>query len=224
MERIVEPELMIEEAQSLAYAQADFEQPHSYFIQLFQDKFGQNLKGNVLDLGCGTGDITLRFAKAYPDCKIDGIDGSKAMLFYAKQAVANCPETLQNRVSFIEGVLPETCLKLTDYDFIISNSLLHHLHNPLVLWQTLKQYSRSNTIIFIMDLFRPHSREDAHELVKTYVSNEPEILQRDFFNSLLASFTLAEIKQQLIQENLDYLTVEQISDRHLIITGKYQDS
>ena len=32
MERIVEPELMEEEEQSLACAEADFEQPHNHFI------------------------------------------------------------------------------------------------------------------------------------------------------------------------------------------------
>lgn len=60
MERIIEPELMEGEEQSLAYAEADFEQPHSYFIKLFQEKFGNDIGNTVLDLGCGTGDITLR--------------------------------------------------------------------------------------------------------------------------------------------------------------------
>jgi ubiquinone/menaquinone biosynthesis C-methylase UbiE len=223
MDRIVEPELMLEETQSLAYFEADFEQPHNYFIELFKQKFGTNINGNVLDLGCGTGDITLRFAKAYPHCYLEGIDGSKTMLFYAQKSLASCEESIKTRVKLTEGILPNISLSLEQYDIIISNSLLHHLHNPLILWQSLKRYSQKDTKIFIMDLLRPQTREEAHQLVKTYVNDEPEILQRDFFNSLLASFTIPEIRQQLDQEKLDYLTVEQISDRHLLIFGEYQN-
>lgn len=220
MERIIEPELMLEEAQSLAYAQADFEQPHSNFIRLFQAKFNQNITGKVLDLGCGTGDITLRFANAYRHCNIDGIDGSPAMLHFAQQDLLNLGKDLKNRVNFDQGILPQFSLNQKDYDVIISNSLLHHLHNPLILWQTIKNYSKNHSIIFIMDLLRPQNINQAQELVNLYAKNEPEILQRDFFNSLCAAFTLTEIKQQLSTENLDYLTVEQISDRHVIVYGK----
>lgn len=222
MERIVEPELMIEEEQSLAYAQADFEQPHNYFIQLFREKFGQYIKGNVLDLGCGTGDITLRFAKAYPNCKIDGIDGSQAMLSYAQKTLAISEESISQRINFIQGILPGTSLLSSDYTAIISNSLLHHLHNPFVLWDTFKKYSNEGTKIFIMDLFRPASMEEAKALVNNYAGNEPLILQRDFLNSLCAAFTLNEVQEQLNSQNLDYLSLEQISDRHFIVYGEYQ--
>lgn len=220
MKRIVEPELMEGEAQSLAYAQADFEQPHSYFIQLLKEKLGSNLQGNVLDLGCGTGDITLRFANAYPDCLIEGVDGSQSMLYYAYRDLEKCEESVKTRVNLIQGILPETSLNLTYYDVIISNSLLHHLHNPLILWQTIRKYSQVGTKIFIMDLLRPSTIDEVKLLVQNYAQNEPEILQRDFFNSLCASFTLEEIQQQLITANLAYLKVEKISDRHVIINGE----
>lgn len=222
MERIVEPELMEEEEQSLAYAEADFEQPHNYFIQLFREKFGTQIGNNVLDLGCGTGDITLRFAKAYADCHIDGIDGSKAMLSYAHQDLAACDESIIPRVNFIKGILPQASLPLDNYDVIISNSLLHHLHNPLVFWQCIHSYSQKGTKIFMMDLLRPDNIQEAFKLVENYANNEPSILQRDFFNSLCAAFTLNEVKQQLTSQNLDYLSVQQISDRHLIVYGEYQ--
>ncbi|WP_124974706.1 class I SAM-dependent methyltransferase [Aphanothece sacrum] len=222
MKRIVEPELMEEEAQSLAYAEADFEQPHSYFIQLFQEKFANYIPDNVLDLGCGTGDITLRFAKAYSDCNIHGIDGSKTMLAYAYKDLANCHQNVIQRVKLIEGILPEISLPLSHYDVIISNSLLHHLHDPFVLWRSLRQYSQPGTKIFIMDLLRPESMEEADKLVKNYAQNEQLILQRDFFNSLCAAFSISEVKEQLLNQNLDYLFLEQISDRHFIIFGEYQ--
>ena len=54
MKRIPEPELMLEEEQARAYAQADFEEPHNRFIELFGQLFPEASPEYVLDLGCWT--------------------------------------------------------------------------------------------------------------------------------------------------------------------------
>jgi hypothetical protein len=69
-----------------------------------------------------------------------------------------------------------------------------------------------------MDLRRPDSRERAGALVQEYAAAEPEILRRDFFNSLLAAFRPEEITQQLAQAGLA-LRVEAAGDRHVIVHG-----
>jgi len=40
---------------------------------------------------------------------------------------------------------------------ILSSSVLHHLHDPQVHWQTVRRYSKRGTIVFIADLRRPAS-------------------------------------------------------------------
>jgi len=73
MQRITEPELMNDEAQARAYAQANFDEPHDMFIQEFKAAFpGTDVSGHILDLGCGPADISIRFAQSFPDCVIDG--------------------------------------------------------------------------------------------------------------------------------------------------------
>lgn len=70
MERFPEPELMEERQQACAYAAADFSEPHNRFIELFQEAFpGLGIEGYALDLGCGPGDIAMRFARANTACK-----------------------------------------------------------------------------------------------------------------------------------------------------------
>ncbi len=46
------------------------------------------------------------------------------------------------------------------------------------------------------------------------------ILQRDFFNSLCAAFSLDEVMLQLESVKLGHFRLEQISDRHMIIYGR----
>ena len=71
-----------------------------------------------------------------------------------------------------------------------------------------------------MDLLRPETIEEAKKLKELYVSNEPEVLRKDFYNSLLAAFEIEEVKEQLREVSLNHLEVEQISDRHLIVFDK----
>jgi ubiquinone/menaquinone biosynthesis C-methylase UbiE len=216
MDRVLEPELMEDLEQVFAYAKADFKIPHKQFVQRLKAIVqNSSFSGKVLDLGCGPGDISCHVAKALPLCKIDAIDGSNLMIAYA---VNSMPSGLQDRLNFIHGKLPDTILPESSYDLIFSNSLLHHLPDPQVLWQVIKQYSKSGTRIAVMDLMRPGTKIMAKTLVEMYATNEPKILQSDFYCSLLAAFTPKEINKQLIEAGLS-LTVEQISDRHVFISG-----
>jgi SAM-dependent methyltransferase len=127
-------------------------------------------------------------------------------------------------VHFALGILPDVSLPSSAYDLVFSNSLLHHLHRPDVLWQAIRRSSRAGTQLFVMDLMRPQSRETAAGLVERYAANEPAVLQRDFYNSLLAAFTVDEVRSQLEGASLADLPVEAVSDRHLIVWGAVKAS
>lgn len=218
MDRIPEPELMDTDAQARAYAEADFEAPHSMFIELLREAFPRLAPDAcVLDLGCGPGDITLRFARAYPECRIHGVDGAAAMLDYGHRAVA--ASGLGGQVTLVQGLLPGAALPRERYDAIISNSLLHHLADPAVLWQAVRTHGAPGAPVFVMDLMRPESVDEAHALLEQYATGEPEVLRQDFFHSLLAAYRVPEVEQQLRQAGLDGLRVEVVSDRHLTVRG-----
>lgn len=217
MQRIPEPELMEDEAQARAYAEADFEAPHGAFIDLFQQTFpALKVNGWVLDLGCGPADISLRFACAYSECEVHGVDAAAAMLAFGDQAIQQAK--LGHRVRLIAGYLPGIELPRQTYDVVISNSLLHHLADPMTLWQAVKTHATAGAPVFIMDLMRPASQDQARALVAEYAAEEPAILQHDFFHSLLAAYTPEEVQQQLRQQALPF-NVTVVSDRHLVVSG-----
>ena len=216
MNRQLEPELMEDPAQVKAYAQADFSIPNHDFIQRITNLIDPaDFHDTALDLGCGPGEISYRFASAYPNSHVYAVDGSKPMLDYALRTI---PANLTQRVHFIHGHIPQIELPHADYGLIFSNSLLHHLPNPHSLWQTIKRYARSGTQVAVMDLLRPACIDEALNIVHTYALAEPELLQRDFYHSLLAAFTLQEITEQLQQAELRF-DIQQITDRHVFITG-----
>ncbi len=219
MERITEPELMDGEAQALAYAEADFSEPHDRFVSLCRESMPSDLSGYVLDLGCGPADVTIRFARVFRGCIVHGIDGSAAMLECGRRLLAKAPEVAQ-RITLIDGLLPGADLPRLRYDACISNSLLHHLHDPMVLWNEVKAVGAPGARVCVMDLTRPESTEEARRLVDLYAAGEPEVLRRDFFNSLLAAFQVSEVRDQLRRAGLEDCSVRQVSDRHLLVVGQ----
>lgn len=219
MQRVTEPELMDDPLQAAAYAAADFAEPHRRIVEVFDECFPEaELAGTVLDLGCGPGDISFRFAARFPTCSVIGVDGSAAMIRLAKVRKARTA-TPGERVTFIEGLIPGAAIPAVPYAAIVSNSLLHHLHDPQVLWQTVVRHAGAGTRIFIADLLRPESEGHARRLVEMYADGEPEVLRRDFYHSLCAAFEPQEIAAQIAVAGLGELSVQVISDRHLVVYG-----
>jgi ubiquinone/menaquinone biosynthesis C-methylase UbiE len=219
MQRIPEPELMDEFEQARAYAEADFAEPNERFVRYFAEEFPGLTRGAVIDLGCGPGDIVLRLARRYPDLTVHGLDGSAAMLAFGEKRLQAEPG-LQSRVRFIQGRLPDARLLRPSYDAVISNSLLHHLHDPQALWQSIHRLGGPGAPVLVMDLYRPATERAARDIVETYAGGEPDVLQRDFYNSLCAAFEPGEVRAQLEACGLGTLGVRAVSDRHLLVSGR----
>ena len=219
MQRILEPELMDDIEQARAYAEADFDESNTLFVDLFlQHHPDWSADGTMLDLGCGPGDIAIRLARTFPACEIHGLDGSQAMLDLAEQAKRQAVD-VSSRVLFVNGLIPSVKLPNPSYEAVVSNSLLHHLHDPALMWRTVNQYAAPGAPVLIMDLVRSSSPGEAQRLVDTYAKGDPEVLRVDFYNSLCAAFEVAEVRQQLDDAGLATLSLEQVSDRHLAVWG-----
>lgn len=214
--RIPEKEIMDSVQNAIAYAGADFTEVNQSFVNRLVKEYSCYLK-NVLDLGTGPGDIPIKLAKSIPNVSITAVDGSLEMIKIAKEKVQS--KGLSNQIKLLEAYLPGLPLSPHSFDAIISNSLLHHLPNPIVLWEEVKLLAKRNSAVFIMDLLRPKSKEIAKNIVETYSKDEHPLLKEDFYNSLLAAFTLDEVNDQLKSSGLTTLSAKIISDRHLLISG-----
>ncbi len=215
--RIPEPELMDDPEQARAYAEADFSEPHQAFVAHFQRLFPDFSPQQAIDLGCGPADVTMRFARVFADADVLGVDGADAMLAFGRRAVEACG--LARRLKLRQCHLPDTRLPACAFDSVISNSLLHHLDDPAVLWQTVRHVAKPGAAILVMDLMRPASTREAQNLALRYAADAPPVLQHDFYHSLLASYRPEEVRLQLDGAGLSQFRVEDVSDRHVLIWG-----
>jgi 2-polyprenyl-3-methyl-5-hydroxy-6-metoxy-1,4-benzoquinol methylase len=202
--------------QARAYSEADFDDAHDAFVAFGLDRCGR-MKGMILDVGCGAADPTVRFARAHPATRIVAVDASSPMLELAARRVGNAG--LADRITFEQRFLPDDELAARRFDGVISNSLLHHLADPAALWATVASCVGPGAPVVVMDLVRPDGEAEVDRLVACYTAGAPEVLRRDFHNSLHAAYRLEEVRAQLDDAGLGHLRVEQVTDRHLLVSG-----
>ena len=206
---------MDDAAQCQAYASADFAASNQMFVESVRELIPANAT-TVLDVGCGPGDVMIRLARRCPSLKITGIDGSPTMIQLAAKVIDD--SGLSRTIEVLQGYVPGLPLTTGHFDAILSKDFLHHLPNPMVLWQEIRRLIKPGGFVCVMDLRRPDSTAAARQIVQDVAGNEPEILQTDFYNSLLAAFTPEEVQQQLNAAGLD-LEVTVSEDRHMLIHG-----
>lgn len=219
VQRTCEPELMDERVQALAYGAADFSASDQAFVDRLGELFPGGLGDKLLDLGCGPGNISFRLAERFSSASLVAIDGAAAMLELAHQTLAGLPSERAGRIRFVQAVLPDQSLP-GGFSGLLSNSLLHHLHDPQVLWRAVGQLAAPGAAIYIKDLRRPASPEAALALRERYLGQAPAVLQQDYIASLHAAFTPAEVAAQLQQAGLAGLQVAALEDRYLEVWGR----
>ena len=221
MQRVPEPELMDDADQARAYAAADFTAGDQQTIALIRALVSENATvaspARVIDLGCGPGNITLRLGEVFPEAEVIGVDGADAMLKLAR-ARASAQDC---RVQFLECPLQ----RLNDSplvgtaDLIVSNSLLHHLHQPDLLWMLTRTLARPGCRVLHRDLRRPASPAELDRLQRRHLPDAPQVLINDFRASLAAAFEPEEVESQLRNAGLTRLTVVAEDDRYLVVSG-----
>ncbi len=229
VKRVEEPELMNKASQVEAYTNANFSASDGSYLESLAESIELAKKTIdsdtlIMDIGCGPGKLTELIAKTWPQAKTIGIEGSAEMIRMArlrkKQNNSNSDLSglsylFQNMHSISNGKSKIDPLA----DVLVSNSVLHHLHDVQVFWRTVKKLSREDSIQFHRDLRRPSSIEEATALQRKYLPSAPEVLRKDYLASLLAAFNVDEVKSQLSEAGLESLEVREVDDRYLEIVG-----
>ena len=213
MERILEPEVMDTEAEALEYDSMDFLAVNTVFAQQAVE-LGSRIS-QVLDLGTGTARIPILIAQARPEWQVVAIDLAESMLAIAGENVVRAK--LENQIQLQLMDAKQLPYPSSSFDGVISNSLIHHLPDPLPFFRELKRVLKPQGFILLRDLLRPCSPAIADAMV-TEIGTEYSPHQTQLFrDSLGAAFTLAEIQSFVETVGLSDVKVYQSSERHWTI-------
>lgn len=210
MQRVLEPEVMDSWEEAVAYDAMDFTQVNAAFAQVAIALAPTAAK--VLDAGTGTARIPLLLCQQRPQWQVTGIDLAENMLKIGAEHIKNA------------GLQQQIVLELVDakqlpypnahFDLVISNSLIHHLPDPLPFLQEINRVLKPKGAILIRDLIRPANQETLDNLVQS-IGTEYDPHQKQLFaDSLHAAFTLDEVNQLFSQAGLQDVKIYQSSDRH----------
>ena len=230
MERTVEPELMEKEEQVISYDKADFSKGENNLINqinYYLLKNDINLKENdlIVDLGCGPGNISEKLSIKWPKATVVGIDGSKGMI---RRAESNQKNSLnRNKLKNLSYICADIKnLKISEITkdknitLLVSNSLIHHITYLEDFFNCIKRLSTNKTVNFHKDLRRPNNEKSALKLKEKCSNKYDDILTNDYYASLKASYTLKELRNFLLKDQLSSLEVFEEGDQYLIIYGK----
>ena len=229
MERIPEPELMVEKEQVISYDEADFSEGEVNLINqinyyLLRKNISLGEKDLIVDLGCGPGNISEKLALKWPNTEVVGIDGSKEMILRAEynKNISTNQKKLKNLryiCSDIKDIKSNNFLLKKKISLLVSNSLIHHITNLEDFFNTIRSLSSNITVNFHKDLKRPLDEKSALELKAKCSTKYNEILTNDYYASLRASYTFKELKNFTLENDLSSLDVFEEGENYLIVYG-----
>lgn len=208
--RILEPEVMDTPADAAEYDRMDHAEVNRRFVEdlLSRTSFGHSF----LDLGSGTALIPILLCQHLPNCRVTAVEAAASMIDLARQHLAETG--LTDRIRLVQADAKRLPADLGPFDVVMSNSIIHHLPDPLPAFREAVAHTAPAGLLFFRDLLRPADVTTLNQLVEVYAGDSSPYAQKLFADSLHAALTLEEVREQVGQLGFPSETVEQTSDRH----------
>ena len=91
----------------------------------------------VLELGCGTGNLSLQLAKSFPLAELSLVDASAEMIALVRSRIGESTPA-SNAVSYVEARFEELDLPARSFDLVVSSISLHHVEDKAALYSRIR--------------------------------------------------------------------------------------
>lgn len=215
--RVLEPEVMDTAEEARDYDAMDHAEVNRWFVDDFLNSLAAVHSRRILDVGTGTALIPLELCRRHPTCHVTAVDLSWEML---KLAGANLSRfQVGERVGLIFADSKRLPVADGSFDAVLSNSIIHHIPDPIVAFAEMRRVVRPGGILFVRDLMRPPDGDTLDGLVRTYAGDESDHARAMFRDSLHAALTLEEVRNMLAELSLPSASARATSDRHWSIVA-----
>jgi ubiquinone/menaquinone biosynthesis C-methylase UbiE len=152
----------------------------------------------ILDLGCGTGTLTLMIKRAYPDANITGLDGDAEVLDIARKKSRGVD------VQWDEGLASSLPYPDSIFDRVVTSLVMHHLTTDDKRRAFKESYRvlKPQGQLHVLDFGAPHS--PLGSFITTYMRRLEEVA--DNFDGLIPRF-MAEAGFGYVNEAEHFLTL-----------------
>lgn len=208
--RVLETEAMDTPAEAVDYDTMDHGEVNRVFVA---DLLAAGPEpGWILDLGTGTVQIPIELCGRDPRANVLAADLAHHMLVVGRQNVHKAG--LADRIAV--GRVDAKRLPFGDKHFatVMSNSIVHHVPEPLEVLQEAWRVLAPEGLIFFRDLVRPPDEAAIDHLVSTYAPGANEHQRGMFADSFRASLTVEEMRLLVAELGCSPDTVRMTSDRH----------
>jgi ubiquinone/menaquinone biosynthesis C-methylase UbiE len=137
----------------------------------------------VLDLGCGTGTLTVMLKKEYPAAAIIGFDGDPQVLDIARQKSGSL------NIQWDQGMAYALPYPDGSFDRVVTSLVIHHLvtEDKRRAFQDVYRVLKPDGELYVLDFGAPHS--GTARLITKYMHGLEEVA--DNFNGLIPQFISA---------------------------------
>lgn len=199
-ERVMEPESMETLDEVLAYDKLTMKYLailHNGFIETVINSSPE--EGNFLEVGCGTGRISIGIAKYTNNIELNGIDLSENMLNVARENARD--EKVDQKVNFQIGDAKNIPFEDNMFDAVFCHNMLHHLPDPISVVLEMKRVIKDDGAILIRDLKRIRSiliPLHIHILGLPY----NQLMKKEYRDSIKAALSVDEWEELFILANI----------------------
>jgi ubiquinone/menaquinone biosynthesis C-methylase UbiE len=210
IERMLEPEVMDSHEEARDYNAMDHSEVNRLFVDdLFNAGF---VGGDVLDVGTGTALIPIELCQRHQDCRVMAIDMATHMLDLGRYNIEAAG--LIERINLAQIDAKNMPYPDQSFDAVISNSIIHHIPEPMVCIVEMIRVVKTGGLLFVRDLMRPKDEQSIKGLVQLHAGNDNDHQKKMFDDSLRAALSLEEIKSLIQETGFDPAQVIATSDRH----------
>ena len=212
--RILEPEEMAGADEAAEYDAMDFGTTDDLFVERAVEL--SHPGSWIVDIGCGNAKIPLAISSRAPHATVCAVEMSQEMLAVAVRHRAKADAAAQS-MSLVRGDAKQLPFATGSVDFIISNSLIHHIPDPSSVFREIARVlknSGSAPRILIRDLVRPEDETELRSLAEKYSAGWSPLQRRLYVDSLHAALSLEEVRAYAADAGLHGVHVQQITDRH----------